>query len=393
MTETKPFWQSDYFHQIKRNIVRFLLDQRLYIGAGLEFARSLTSFATNKSLLSFAEGGFGILDTITKTVSMSSEDFFNYPNGYKLLVSQLSEQPLYDILIPVLEAYESQVLTFQYQETITCKIYKTPQGLIGKDGRGIWYYFDQNNKEALLKFFMQELFKKLNSNFLSLSEEEQSSASYWRSSSKFFLRAEKLVSIPSAKSKKYTEYIKIANEKGIHRAIIFCGPPGSGKSICAATIVKELNFRTLKFKYETNTNLKAIEFIIDALNIEAIIIDDFDQNEQSNKLLEFLENIHKKLKLNIATVNSLKSFHSAVLRPQRYDLIETIDKLDASAIKSILGRRYKDLGPKVKHFPAAFIKELDDRLTIDPNLNINAAIKELDKRVKEANKRLKSSGD
>lgn len=389
--ENKPLLKNDKFQRLKRKIIRELLDKSMYIAAGVEVARSLTMFATNRNWLSFVEGGLSSMSVVARSMGSWSSDFFNPKQGWEVLVCSTTQQPLHDILLPVLENFPSKILNFEYGTQSVSKLYQLPNDkTVGRDDYGLWYNQDEGGKEATLDFLYNETFKSIHSQVFSITERSHRSNYRGETNTRFILKNEELVSIKSPTALKHLKHIQCAMEKGIHRSIIFLGFPGTGKTTCTNTIIKELNLRTLKFKYDPQTSdLSAIENIIDALKVEALILDDLDTVEGSASLLGFLERMHVKLKLTIGIVNSLAPFHPAILRPARFDEIITINKLDPQVIEEILGKRFKTLFPKVKNWPVAYVKELSERIAINPKVNIPQQIRELDKRVKNQARTLK----
>lgn len=387
---------QSFLQKLKRRFIRELLDKSLYISAAAEIARSITTFALTKNWLTFIEGGVGSIYVIAQFVGTWSSDLFNPRMGWEVLVSETTQQPLHDILLPALDLFPSKILNFKYGSDNVAKIYELPNGKsIGRDEYGLWFYKDESNKDDLLDFLYQETFKSVNSKVFSIVEKtHKPSQRKWDSGATFILKPENLVSIKSPTAMKHLAHIKLALDKGIHRSIMFIGMPGTGKSTITNTIINELGLRALKFRYDPQTtDLNAVESIINALKVEAIILDDLDTVENSVALLSFLEKMHLKLKLTICIANSLAPFFPALLRPARIDEIFTINKLDASVIREVLGTRYTALYPKVKAWPIAFIKELNERININPLININKSVKELDDRVKKQIKALKEIGE
>ena len=174
-------------------------------------------------------------------------------------------------------------------------------------------------------------------------------------------------SIPSERCNEQCAFLKGYLDRGISRSLIFCGLPGVGKTTLAQTIINQLDFRTLKFKYQTGLNFSLMQFIIEVFKIDAVIIDDFDQVGDSVQMLEFLEIIKRKTKLVIGLANSLKKFHPAILRPGRFDQIVRVDCLEEQTIRDIMGDLYSSYGQKVKKWPVAFINELCIRHEVNPD--------------------------
>ncbi len=147
------------------------------------------------------------------------------------------------------------------------------------------------------------------------------------------------------------------------------------------TIVSKLNLRTLKFRFNGNYNYNFFQFIIKNFNIDAVILDDFDQIDNSHQLLELMEMLHRETKLVIALVNSLYDFHPALLRPGRIDEIRKIDSLEECVVKELLGDLFDKYNEKVRQWPVAYINELVARSKILTEEELDASLEELTERV------------
>ena len=115
--------------------------------------------------------------------------------------------------------------------------------------------------------------------------------------------------------------------------------------------------------------------------IEAVIINDFDQFDDSNKLLEFLEFLTKNTKLMIYTVNSLKEFLPAILRPGRVDEIIKIDALEMETVRELLGELSNRYADKVASWPIAYVNELVKRSKLVNDDHLDEVCNELNERV------------
>jgi len=348
------------------------------IEIGFNIAKALTLFAVHKTPFALVEGAFNIVCDIAGKNTRYPQDYFNSNNGWRLLFSTEWR----GVFTKILAKYPSHNLTFDFDKSSTVQVIDLPIGKVGyhKNHYDEVVYF--NEKDASEKefsdFLINEKIDELKSNVISInlkSEHEMSSIN---------LVAEKTFPIQSAKSQFYTDYITKCFDLNLNRSIIFYGPPGTGKTTLAHTIITNLGLKTMIFRWTPSFNLESFLLIMRQFNIEAVIIDDFDQINTSNTLLGFLELLKKEVKVVIALVNSLKEFHPAILRPGRFDEIIKVDALDSKVIKSVLGDLSTEYYMKVKHWPIAYINELVIRSTLvsDPKI-LKKYHTELESRVKK----------
>lgn len=377
--------------KIKYNLTKFLINYQRPIELAADVARSFHNFAISKSPLSFIEGGVRVFMGFSHSLNAYSYQFFNSKNGWDTLIGS-SDKPTLHILEPVLKTFPFKHIQFKQEELPDVGIYYTPVGQIGFNRNALYYQpSDNHTKAQILEFLIQQKIATINSNFFSISAEIPVGNGYDYPELRFDLNGEKLESIASDTAEQCLTYVKSFIDKNIHRSILFIGPPGTGKTVLSQTIIDRLGFRTLKFKYDPkHFTLNVIKFLITSIGIEAIILDDFDQIAETNKLLEFLSWIHDNTKLVILITNSLKPFHPAILRPGRIDKVIEIDCLDETVVKSVFDDTYPDLVDKVKHWPIAFINELYFRIKANPQINFGSEIKELELRVKKQHDALKA---
>lgn len=162
---------------------------------------------------------------------------------------------------------------------------------------------------------------------------------------------------------KLIEHLERCKESGLSRSIMLYGPPGTGKSTLARQIVDKLNYTSFRIRIDDIGSLDndTIMMILTILNPDACIIDDFDRAFNQVSLLEMLENLSRKVKLIVATVNNRDALDEALLRPGRFDEMLCIDRLSDAAIRAALGPECQDSFELVQDWPIAFIQEFVKR--------------------------------
>jgi len=207
-----------------------------------------------------------------------------------------------------------------------------------------------------------------------------------------FARPDKLEQDGNYFSKEYydaNDYVKKYFEKNKSRAIIFYGRPGTGKSTIIRQIAKNLNARTIRISIDSfkDFSLDTMGGIVQALQPEILIIDDFDRLEMTPSMLPIFESLHNQLKVIMISVNNKNYFdkNKAMVRPGRFDKWIKVESLDDAVIEKIIGKEYMHLKDKIKDFPAAFIKELKENIEVLGADGIDDYIKELQERVNYQN--------
>ena len=349
------------------------------IDMGWSIASTFVEYAKNKNTPILVKGGFDIVRVAIQNFSHASEQFFSETNGW--IPIKQNGTNLAPIFADVLMNYPAKTIAAN-DTRLTYKIYETPAGNIGYRKSSYYsreetiYCQKSTSKEGIIDFLIQEKLKSLDTNFISCN-----AASRWNGE-EFEIFCENILYIPSKRCSQFCDYISHCLKNSVNRSLIFYGPPGTGKTTLSQSIVKQLGFKTLKFRYQMGINYETLKFVIDVFKIDAVIIDDFDLVTDSEQMLEFLETLKRKVKLVIGLANSLKKFHPAILRPGRFDEIIKVNYLEEETIEELMGSVYKDYGKKVKFWPIAYINELMIRARLKEGTDLTPDFEELHERVK-----------
>lgn len=186
---------------------------------------------------------------------------------------------------------------------------------------------------------------------------------------------------------KYANIMKRYQEEKIGRAMLFYGPPGSGKSNIIKAVSNSLKLKTVRLQNLDQIRNKAIVSILDVFNPDAIILEDIDHlySNDISSLLEKLENFNIRGKYVLATANEIGKINGALLRPGRFDELVEITSLSKEAILVLLNGD-EEIYEIVKTYPVAFIMEMVKRIKIIGREEALASIGDIKKRVEFCNK-------
>lgn len=302
---------------------------------------------------------------------------FNEEGGWKSLFDE-EEGRISDIFVPLLTPYLKNIIRLYHPTSI----YELPNGgqLISytsgwwDDRKSVVLYNEGTcTKEDAKNFLVERLFNSLNTHCVQLYKEDK----------KVGMIPFELAEYNSNTADNLYDYISKSMEAKLPRAVMLCGEPGAGKSCVASTLLKRLDLQTLIVKDFTKVGYETILATVKLLNIDAILIDDFDHaNVGDNSLmLGFLENIRKDVKIILATVNSTQKFHKALVRPGRFDKIMLVNKLDESVVKNLLGKDLVEYFDRVKDWPIAYVNEFVLSMRLEGYEKSSAIIEDLQKRV------------
>lgn len=380
------FEKNDKFSAIKNQLEKlnyFLTVNRTMVKVVKICSESIVNMVDKKTPVSLISGAMDIISTFGGERLYYPRDFFKPEDGWVQLKVD-GEKNVAGMFGSVVRQFPLQTLAIcEGDKSRRPQLATLPVGEIGfiddEHDAFIFYKPTEVKKEDLFSLLVQEKIKELNSNFFSLNSKMVNYNRY------FSVEPEKLLPIESKRSREMIEYLQKCFDKNLHRSILCYGPPGTGKSTLVQTVLSHFNFRTFKFRGDKYMSpYSVVRFIIENFQCDAILIDDMDHMVNSGsdpELLETLELANRKSKLVIGCANLLSEFHSAVIRPQRFDETMLVDTLDPETIKGILGDLDEKFGKKVAHWPVAYTNELKKKsLVVSPE--------ELDKSFLDLNKRV-----
>ena len=139
------------------------------------------------------------------------------------------------------------------------------------------------------------------------------------------------------------------------------------------------------------TELAGLKEILESVKLfrpDVFIMDDMGRsNEPSASFLATLEELNKLVKLLIVTSNT-RHLAPALIRPGRFDEVTEILTLGPEVVESIIGDVLKEVQPppevltEITTWPAAFTKELADRVNTLGTISFMREFKQLQTRVK-----------
>jgi hypothetical protein len=367
----------------KQDVVKFFNAHRSKLQSVLQVVKTLKDFEKSSNKYSIVEGVLNIIQSSYVDTTWSYADFFSPSNGWKSMAEDLSFFPV-GIFYPMLDKYPTMEIKLGPSNFV--KIHTLPLGEVGSckiyNATYIYAKFTSYTVSDLISYLVAEKFKELNSNLVHYN------ISFEGSSTVQTLVPDVFRSVKSEKSTYYVSYIKKCIDLNICRSILFYGPPGTGKTTLAQSVVDELGLKTLKLSFKDFRPLD-VRFFIKNFNFDAILIDDFDQISETSSVLDFLEDIRSSVKVIIASANTLKNFHPAVIRPNRFDERILVDTLETSSIEVSLDNLAEKYADKVKHWPIAYINELVIRSKVYPIEDLDKHYDDLNKRVLEQIEKLK----
>ena len=312
-----------------------------------------------------------------------ADDFLTPHKGWNKLFKD-SEAHIIDLID--LSKYPSRNIKMRGNSVVT--MYVLPNEMEIATRSDMWSGWDRrkciyfnahiSDRQKIVDYLITELFNSLDSQCMVLHDDNID-----KHKSIVSIKPYVLEQMPSQISKQLEQYLSNSIQLKMPRSVMLYSEPGTGKSCIAANALINLGLKTLKIDNFNKVSTDFIQLLIKTFKIEAILIDDLDHMgvNQNSMILDFLEKIRKHVRVIIATVNSTKAFHKALLRPGRFDKIIHVHSLDEDVVKGVLGEELVQYFDRVKDWPIAFINELALSSRVEKNVTIEQMIVDLQKRV------------
>lgn len=366
--------------KVSNKVLSYFMEHKSNIDCGMR-SINVMQYVAKKQYIEAVKSGIDLISSIGQGYYHAS-DFLNIHNGWEKLFDS-SEGRIADLFD--LDKYPFR--SFQLQGNSVVSIYTLPNGaelavIVGhyewEKQRYIYYNKNFFKREQLIGLLSQDLFDTLNSQCMVLCDDGLDKRKTSISIKPYVLEA-----MSSSISSQLEKYLTKSIAHNLSRSVMLYSEPGTGKSMIATNTLYNLNLKTLKIDNFSKVSTDFVKLLIDIFKIEAILIDDLDHMHVSNNsmILDFLEKIRKQVKVIIATVNSTKKFHKALLRPGRFDKIIYVKSLDEEVVQKVLGDDLMIHFERVKDWPIAFINELALNSRLENNVGIDIMIDDLQKRV------------
>lgn len=195
------------------------------------------------------------------------------------------------------------------------------------------------------------------------------------------------LALPSAKAYEIWARLEPFIRGNCPWSAIVDGRPGTGKSTLIRWIAKQVGGPVLRIPAADLGSLKpeAVCSLVDFLRPSVVMIDDFDRAGGYGKMLEMIERVREKVRLLIATTNSLDYVEPAMLRPQRFDELFTVESLGDDFATTYIGPVWERLSDesksKVLLWPMAYLKTFDLIVKHHPATDVDEEVAKLDKRL------------
>lgn len=170
--------------------------------------------------------------------------------------------------------------------------------------------------------------------------------------------------IPSEQGDEVHSDIQKFLTRGYRRSIVLYGEPGTGKSCMVKYILSKMSATTLFMEQTQVSSLgyHNLAMIMDMLDPEVLVIDDFDRIPFLSSFLGSIDKIRQRTKLLIVTMNHMDQLDPAVIRAGRFS--ELIEVHKVLSVEDLLPELDKELHDELREWPVSFLDELRDRIDV-----------------------------
>jgi SpoVK/Ycf46/Vps4 family AAA+-type ATPase len=326
-----------------------------------ETFRLLKDVAEKPSIVTVGQLFFGVLSAYAENNRENwSSDIFGvgwkapcHRSLFTAMYHTLAGHPKVSMAVPGLEKNASiSVYKVNGIEVGTIRVLDKINGIYVRD--------EQCEKATKI---LTELFRKTYTGNLLLIEQEASWREFW-----FDIKADNEEDVfHTSRTVEYAQELKSYFDAGINRSVMVYGPPGTGKSTFVRSVIEWLGLRSIRIRPDEMSGLhqNIVYEVIELMQPDAVVIDDFDRIRDQTALLEILQYLNRRVKLVMVTVNKRSGFDVALKRPQRFDLMKEVLTLEPETVKKVLGEESKDYFEQVKDWPVSYVLEFSRRRTVN----------------------------
>lgn len=159
-------------------------------------------------------------------------------------------------------------------------------------------------------------------------------------------------------------------DRGVPRAMILDGEPGTGKSTAAGQLARKLNFKTVIInaddfcarKQDRDGSYAAGAQLAEILKPDVLIVNDIDRVSELDQLqlLDLFDNAKAYARLVFATTNRYRFLTEPVRRPGRLDDLIHVPGLSLAEILHV-APSLAPVAEQMLGWPIAYVKDMQDR--------------------------------
>ncbi len=361
---------------------------KTHVTTAAEFAKSINDMGNAPGVHNFA--ALGVLG-LSKVVNALDSATKNDPDA----VFRMSHSSIADIMIAAYKLHPNTEITVTKNATIVVHpledgytlLFKEQETEYGTSASAYVYGVrgDKQRKEYAYDIDISSALWEVLGNTLYMAECPTTDGHNYTVPPDVITPLSQKLGMPSDQGRWVLDRVRKFEKAGFGRGILLYGEPGTGKSTMGKFVAQSLQDRALVVGSGSLPHASSLVInFVKHLKPNAIIIDDIDRIKNVESLLNFIDTIRRKVKILVVTANEIDRLPAAVLRAGRFD--DHIEVTPEITSEHFIRNIPVDLRDEVRHWPVAFIQELENRINILGEEEARSEFELLEKRVKD-NKR------